>query len=44
MLIIAAIISFSFYMVLDNNPPADVYAAQPGVDLGNNTFKPVGTL
>lgn len=44
MLVISALISFSFYMLLDNNPPAEVYTAQPGVDVGNNTVKPIGTL
>ena len=43
MLIISGLISFSFYIVLDNNPPAENQLAQPGVDLGNNTvMTPVG--
>jgi hypothetical protein len=43
MLIISGLISFMFYAVLDNNPPAAIQFAQPGVDLGNNTvMTPVG--
>lgn len=37
MLVISALISFFFYSILDNNPPAEVYTAVQGVDLGNNT-------
>ena len=44
MLVIAGLISFSFYMVLDNNPPAINKLAEAGVDVGNNTvMTPVGT-
>ena len=43
MLLISGLISFMFYTVLDNNPPAINQLAQPGVDLGNNTvMTPVG--
>ena len=37
MLVISVLISFFFYSILDNNPPAEVYTAVQGVDLGNNT-------
>ena len=40
MLIFAALISMSFYMVLDNNPPSSISQAQSGVDMGNNAPKP----
>ena len=43
MLLISGLISFMFFMVLDNNPPAANQLAQPGVDVGNNTvMTPVG--
>jgi hypothetical protein len=43
MLLMSGLISFMFYMVLDNNPPAVNQLAQPGVDVGNNTvMTPVG--
>ena len=37
MLVISVLISLFFYSILDNNPPAEVYTAVQGVDLGNNT-------
>ncbi len=40
MLIFAALISMSFYMILDNNPPSSISQAQSGVDMGKNAPKP----
>jgi hypothetical protein len=39
MLILAAVISMSFYIALDNNPPGYISQAQKGVDMGKNAPK-----
>jgi hypothetical protein len=39
MILISGLISFMFFMTLDNNPPGYIQQAQAGVDVGGNTDK-----
>ena len=39
MIFISGLISFMFFMALDNNPPGYIQQALAGVDVGGNTDK-----